>query len=123
MHTYTRDALKDSAAVGVAGTIVQAMTGVRATVVYSKSQEAMWGLTKDKPIGVKAKMEGPAMYRFLASCVEFVMPKIKEYKGIKRSSGDDSGNISFGFSPEAVALFPEVEGMKNMKNPSQEVTP
>jgi large subunit ribosomal protein L5 len=37
------------------------------------------------------------------------MPKIKEWKGVKGSSGDSSGNLTFGFTPEETALFPEVE--------------
>jgi len=37
------------------------------------------------------------------------MPKIKDWRGVKGSSGDTSGNIAFGLTSEEVAMFPEVE--------------
>jgi large subunit ribosomal protein L5 len=49
------------------------------------------------------------MYHFLSKCVDVVMPKIKDWRGVKGSSGDSSGNLAFGFTPEEVAMFPEVE--------------
>ena len=49
------------------------------------------------------------MYHFLSKLVDVVMPKIKDYKGIKGSSGDSSGCIGLGLTEEQVALFPEIE--------------
>ena len=48
------------------------------------------------------------MYDFLAKCIETVFPSIKEWKGLKGSSGDGSGNLGFGLSPETVGGFPEI---------------
>lgn len=109
VHTMVKQALDNPAYIAVAGTVVQAITGVRAEVVYSKKQLATWGLTKDKPIGVKSEIKGPQAYRFLSSLIDVVMPRIKDYKGIKGSTGDGSGNFAFGFTPTAVQMFPEVE--------------
>jgi large subunit ribosomal protein L5 len=109
VHTMVKGALQDKAYLAVAGMVVQAITGVRAEVRNSKQQLATWSLRKDIPIAMKAELKGPQAYRFLSSLVDVVMPRIKDYQGAKGSSGDSSGNISFGFSPEAVALFPEVE--------------
>jgi len=38
-----------------------------------------------------------------------VMPRIKEYKGVSGSSGDGSGDLAWGFGPDVVGVFPEVE--------------
>ena len=55
------------------------------------------------------ELRGEDMYNFLAKVVEVVMPRIKDYKGVSGSSGDSSGDIGWGFGPEVVGGFPEVE--------------
>jgi len=62
-------------------------------------------------------LKGEDMYHFLGKCVDVVLPKIKDWRGVKGSSGDSSGNISFGLTNEAVALFPEVEVNYDMYPP------
>ena len=49
------------------------------------------------------------MYHFVSKVVDVVMPRIKDFRGMKGSSGDSSGNLAFGLKEEEVALFPEVE--------------
>ena len=68
-----------------------------------------WEARKDKWTSVTATLEGEDMYHFLAKVIEIVLPRIKDYKCVAGTSGDSSGNISFGLSPEEMALFPEVE--------------
>ena len=105
-----KGALQDSDYIAAAGMAVQSITGVRATVCYSKNHIAPWGLKEDMPVAVKVHLRGMQAWRFLSSCVDIVMPRIKDYKGVKGSAGDSSGNITFGFKPEELALFPEIEG-------------
>lgn len=105
-----KGALTDPDHIAVAGMAVQAITGVRATVCYSKKHIAPWGLKSDTAIGVKSTIRGMQAWRFLASCIDVVMPRIKDYRGVKGSTGDESGDLSFGFTPEEMALFPEIEG-------------
>ena len=57
----------------------------------------------------KAELKGEEMYHFLGKLVDVVLPRIKDWPGIKGSSGDSSGNISFGLVSENVAMFPEIE--------------
>ena len=109
VHSMVAGAMDDSAHLHVAGMIVQALTGVRATAIRSRKDVAQWGLRKGRYVAVKSEMRGEDMYHFLSKCVDVVMPRIKDWKGVKGSAGDSSGNISFGLTPEAVSLFPEVE--------------
>ena len=66
-------------------------------------------LKKGKFTSCTVELKGEDMYHFLDKLVELVMPKVKDYKGVSWTSGDQTGNVSFGFDPEAVALFPEIE--------------
>ena len=60
-------------------------------------------------LSVTCELVGEDMYHFLSKVVDVVMPKIKEYRGIKGSTGDSSGNLAFGLNADEVALFPEIE--------------
>lgn len=109
VHAMCKQALDNPAFIAAAGTVVQAITGVRAEVCYAKKSYAPWGLVSGKPVGVKSTVKGPQAYRLLSSLIDVVMPRIKDYPGVNRTTGDRSGNISLGFGPSSVQLFPEVE--------------
>ncbi len=55
------------------------------------------------------ELRGQEMYDFLGKVVDIVMPRVKEWPGVSGGSGDGNGCIGFGFTPEAVAVFPEIE--------------
>lgn len=109
VHAFIRGALEESSHLHVAGMAIQAITNVRVTTHPAKHNVQPWGLREGKYCSVSSEMKGEDMYHFLSKCVDVVMPRIKDWKGVKGSSGDSSGNISFGFGPEVVALFPEME--------------
>jgi large subunit ribosomal protein L5 len=110
IHTMVPDAQKDSAFLHAAGMVLQSITGAKAKVHYSKVNVAAFELRARKPISLTSHVGGPLAYRFLGTLIDVVLPRIKDYQGVKGGSGDSTGNISFGFTPDAVALFPEVEG-------------
>ncbi|KAF2273780.1 50S ribosomal protein L5 [Westerdykella ornata] len=109
VHTMVPEAQENSAHLHVAGMVVQAMTNVRAQTHKSRSNVVSWGLRKDKYVSVTADVEREDTFHFLSKLVDVVLPKIKEWKGVSGTSGDGSGNISFGLTPDQVALFPEIE--------------
>ncbi|KAI9826928.1 MAG: hypothetical protein M1832_005867 [Thelocarpon impressellum] len=117
VHSMVSGAMEDTAHLHAAGMVVQAMTGVRATACRSRRQVAQWGLRAGKFVAVKAELRGEDMQHFLAKVVDVVMPRIKDWRGVKGSAGDSSGNISFGLPPDGVALFPEVEVNYDMYPP------
>ena len=96
-------------ALKVAGMVVQAITHVRATAFKGKNSVVQWHHKKGKYCAVNAHMKGEDMYHFLSKCIDIVLPRIKDWKGVKGSSGDSSGNISFGIDSEAMRTFPEIE--------------
>ena len=109
VHTFVKEALDDSAALHVASMALQAITNAKVTAHPAKHNEVRWGLRAGKFASVTSELRGEDMYHFLGRLVDVVMPRIRDYKGAKGSSGDDNGNISLGLSPEQVALFPEIE--------------
>jgi len=89
--------------------VIQAITGQRCTAHAARSNVQNWGLRAGKYVAVSVDLRGEEMYHFLGKLIDVVMPRIRDWRGVKGSSGDDNGNISFGFKPDVVALFPEVE--------------
>ncbi|KAH7920293.1 ribosomal protein L5 [Leucogyrophana mollusca] len=69
------------------------------------------------PVGVKVDLKGPKMYDFMATLVEFVLPRLREFPGIimppasstMNSPSAVSGVVSFGLPPEAMGFFPQIE--------------
>ncbi|KAF1957656.1 ribosomal protein L5 [Byssothecium circinans] len=109
VHSMVPEAQENSANLHVAGMVVQAISNVRVTTHKAKHNVVGWGLREGKYVAVTANIEREDAYHFLAKLVDVVLPRIKEWKGVPGSSGDGSGNMSFGLTPDQVALFPEVE--------------
>ncbi|SMY27123.1 unnamed protein product [Zymoseptoria tritici ST99CH_1A5] len=109
VHTFVKGAISDSAHLHVAGMILQAITGVKATTHATKKSVAGFGVRGGQYLSATCELQGEYMYHFLSKVVDVVLPKIKDWKGIKGSTGDSSGNLAFGLEPDEIALFPEVE--------------
>ena len=111
VHTYCQDVLRSGSAVlHVAGMALQQMTGQRVQTHQSKHPESGWSLIKGKEIAATVDLKGEFMYHFLDKVINVVMPKIKDWRGVRATTGDNSGNLTFGFEPDVVATFPEIEG-------------
>ncbi|KAI9894451.1 MAG: hypothetical protein M1814_003209 [Vezdaea aestivalis] len=109
LHTLPENATVDSAYLHAGGMALQAITGLRATAVKAKQNVGVWNLKKGSFVALKVELTGEDMYHFLAKCIDSVLPRIKDWKGVAGTSGDESGNISFGLTSEGVGLFPEIE--------------
>ena len=106
---HTMIGSKGPGALKVAGMVVQAITNVRVKAYKAKNPVVRWKHKVGRYCAVNAHMKGEDMYHFLSKCVDIVFPRIKDWKGVKGSSGDSSGNITFGLDSEAVRMFPEIE--------------
>ncbi|EUC63366.1 ribosomal protein L5 [Rhizoctonia solani AG-3 Rhs1AP] len=89
--------------------------GVR--VCYSRPAAAAFRLRPGAPISLKVELRGPQMYEFINTLVEFVLPRLREFRGVsmppasssKSSPSAMAGVVAFGLPKEAFALFPQLE--------------
>lgn len=109
VHSMVKGAINDSAHLHVAGLMLQAITGVRPVVHRAKHSVAQWGIRETQPVSLTCTLRGEEAWAFVDKCVNLVFPRIKDWPGVKGTSGDSSGNIAWGFDPEGASLFPEVE--------------
>ena len=69
------------------------------------------------PVGVKVELKGEKMYDFLGSLVQLVLPRLREFEGIRlppasanqKTPAGVSGVVSIGLPPEAMGFFPQIE--------------
>ncbi|KAG8532189.1 uncharacterized protein KY384_003830 [Bacidia gigantensis] len=109
VHAFLPASGKHPNDVPVGSMVVQAITGVRATIFNARQTIHNFGLTKGEPTAVGVELRGEQMYDFLAKVVDVVLPKIKDYEGVAGRSGDSSGNINWRLESDIVGLFPEIE--------------
>ena len=109
LSSYAPLAARDKEYLNVARAVVQAVVGVHPGLVTVKKNVPMWGVRQGDKAGAKATLRGGAAYEFVDRLVTLVLPRIKDWPGVKASSGDGSGNIALGLNPEWMPLFPELQ--------------
>ncbi|KAF3482416.1 uncharacterized protein GIQ15_05175 [Arthroderma uncinatum] len=111
VHSYVKGAVKNgSGYLHVAGMALQAITNVRVRTHKTRTGVPQWGLIAGhRHVAATAELKGEDMQHFFSKLVDVVMPKFKDWKGVKNTSGDGSGNITLGLEPSMVAMFPEIE--------------
>ena len=96
---------------------IQAVTGVIPEPVVVRKSISQWRVQAGKEAGAKATIYGHAAYEFLDKCINLVLPRIKDWPGIKGTTGDSTGNLSFGLRGDDMALFPEIEANYSVSSP------
>ncbi|KAK3378033.1 ribosomal protein L5 domain-containing protein [Podospora didyma] len=109
LSSYVPKAIKDQDHLLVARTMLLALTGTTPELAKTNANVAQWGVQKGQRAITKTTIYGNAAYEFLDRCIHLVFPKIKDWKGINATTGDGSGNLAWGFTPEQMQLFPEIE--------------
>ncbi|KAF2128659.1 ribosomal protein L5 [Dothidotthia symphoricarpi CBS 119687] len=109
VHSMVPEAQESSAVLHVAGMTLQAISNVRVVPHKARHNVVGWNLREGRYVSVTSTLEREDADHFLAKLIDVVLPKIKEWKGVPGSSGDGHGNMTFGLTPDQLALFPEIE--------------
>ncbi|KAK0626864.1 ribosomal protein L5 domain-containing protein [Immersiella caudata] len=109
LAAYSPEAIDDPNHLIVTRSVMLALTGSLPDITTTHSSVVQWGVVKGKRAGVKTTIYSNDAYEFLDRLIHIVLPRIKDWKGVRATTGDGSGNLSFGLDPQVVAMFPEVE--------------
>ena len=82
------------------------ITGQKAVVTKFKKSISNFKTRKGQSAGVKVTLRSSKMYEFIDRLVNIALPRIKDFRGLKASGIDNSGNYSFGIKEHII--FPEV---------------
>lgn len=102
-----KDAVSDKKHIEQASIAMAKITGQKAKVTKAKKAIATFKLREGDAIGLVVTLRGKRMYSFLHKLVSIVLPRMKDFHGVKATSFDGKGNYALGFTEYAV--FPEID--------------
>jgi large subunit ribosomal protein L5 len=101
------EAIQNAKALDAAVGDLTRITGQKPIVTKAKRSIAQFRLRTGMPIGAKVTLRGQRMYDFLERTMRLALPRIRDFRGISRSSFDGRGNFSVGLREQLV--YPEID--------------
>jgi large subunit ribosomal protein L5 len=83
------------------------IAGQKAVITYARKSEAGFKIREGWPIGCRVTLRGHRMYAFLEKLIYLVLPRVRDFMGLKTRSFDGRGNYSFGLAEQII--FPEID--------------
>jgi len=87
--------------------ILEQVTGQKAVTTRARKSIAQFRLRQGMLVGARVTLRGARMYEFLDRLINVVVPRIRDFRGLKRKL-DGKGNYNMGLHEQSV--FPEVSG-------------
>ena len=115
-----KDAVADKKNLEKASVILAQITGQRPKWASAKKSISSFKLREGDKIGLVVTLRGQKMYDFFERLISVVMPRFRDFHGVKKTSFDGKGNYSLGFTESTV--FPEIDPGKIDKIQGFEVT-
>jgi large subunit ribosomal protein L5 len=82
------------------------ITGQQPVVTKAKKSIAGFKVRQDMNLGVTVTLRGEKMYSFLEKLIHLVLPRIRDFRGLRSKGFDRDGNYNFGLREQLV--FPEI---------------
>ncbi len=87
--------------------ILERVTGQKPVITRAKRSIAQFRLREGMQVGCCVTLRGNRMYEFLDRFINVVVPRIRDFRGLKRKF-DGRGNYNVGIGDQSV--FPEISG-------------
>ena len=101
------EALSNAKALDAALGDLTAITGQKPIITKAKRSIAQFRLRAGNTVGAKVTLRGERMWDFLDRLTTLALPRIRDFRGISRSSFDGRGNFSLGLREQLV--YPEID--------------
>jgi len=96
----------DKKAMEVATNTLTKITGQKPMETTATLSIAGFKLREGNKIGLKVTLRGDRMYEFADRLINIVLPRLRDFHGVKATAFDKSGNFSLGMVDQSV--FPEL---------------
>lgn len=83
------------------------ITGQKPQITRARRSIANFKLREGMEIGCRVTLRRAAMYEFLDRLISIVLPRVRDFRGLKPHAFDGRGNYNLGLSEQTV--FPEVD--------------
>ena len=101
------EALTNARALEVAPAHLGVISGQKAVITKARLSIAGFKVREGQAIGTMVTMRGRRMYEFLDRLISVALPRIRDFRGVPRTSFDGNGNFSLGLREQLV--FPEID--------------
>ncbi|KKQ41757.1 MAG: 50S ribosomal protein L5 [Microgenomates group bacterium GW2011_GWC1_37_8] len=87
------------------------ITGQMPQIRGAKVSVASFGIRRGMPVGLRVTLRNEKMYSFLDKLFSIVLPRLRDFRGVSKSSFDRQGNYTLGIVEHTV--FPEIDITKS----------
>jgi large subunit ribosomal protein L5 len=98
---------EDSGMVDKATNIIAKITGLKPKVNKSRKAVSAFKLRIGQPVGLTVTLRGEKAYDFIDRLVNISIPRIRDFRGLKLTAFDKTGNYSIGIKDSSI--FPEIK--------------
>ena len=113
-------AASDSKQLDAAIEDMRIITGQQPCVTRAKKSIAGFHVREGQAIGCKVTLRGDRMYEFMDRLLATALPRVRDFRGISRTSFDGRGNYSLGITEQLI--FPEIEYDKIDRTRGMDIT-
>ena len=96
------------------------ITGQQPCVTRAKKSIAGFQVREGQAIGCKVTLRGDRMWEFLDRLLSTALPRVRDFRGISRTSFDGRGNYTLGITEQLI--FPEIEYDKVDRTRGMDIT-
>jgi len=96
----------DKRVIEAATNTLRKITGQEPVQTIAKNSIAGFKLREGNMIGLKVTLRGDRMYEFMDRLINIVLPRLRDFHGVKNKAFDRQGNYSLGLVDQSV--FPEL---------------
>jgi len=86
----------------VATNTLRKITGQQPIQTFAKKSIASFKLREGNVIGLKVTLRGDRMYEFADRFINIVLPRLRDFHGVKNTAFDPKGNFSIGLIDQSV---------------------
>lgn len=97
---------KNSKYVDMVSQTIAKITGQQPVKNLAKKSIAGFKIREGMPVGISTILRGPKMYDFINKLINIALPRIRDFRGLKRRTIDQQGNLSIGLKEQEI--FPEI---------------
>ena len=83
------------------------ITGQKAVITKARRSVSNFQLREGMPIGATVTLRKSRMYEFLDRLVSVVIPRVRDFRGLRTRSFDGRGNFTMGVREQII--FPEID--------------
>ena len=84
-----------------------ALAGQKPVMTRARKSIAAFKLREGMPIGARVTLRGDRMWDFLDRLISVALPRVRDFRGVKRKSFDGRGNYTLGVKDQLI--FPEID--------------